>query len=654
MAAAALFLFLTAPLYIKSDRPNFLCLACHESRGPYLSWKTSTHKKNTCASCHAAIGAWRMIWGHVAGSSVTPEKRSISSFEKCVGCHSKISGTVYFHSIKFPHDSHRKYIQDCRVCHGNVVHGSRIEYRRPPKKETCYTCHDNKQASRKCDVCHQKFTKELPQQLDPKWISSHKADLARFKTACVKCHDKKFCVECHRRVNPHSDGWLKKKHRSAARKNTRKCQICHTSKDCTKCHEVLQQHRSDWYDGHRRLALASKESCAKCHDDNFCAACHKGITTHPLNWLVLHRSDPESKNNRQTCTQCHTEHYCESCHGGKPTLHHKGNWLSNHGPALSARGEGDTDIEACISCHVPDFCLACHNGVRKNVHSRNFTAMHRKVSPKSMPRCKMCHTVESCNKCHKSSLPSDHKDASWKQTHGISAIRNMDSCTLCHEKPFCEACHSRKVPVSHESADRWLKNHGAGSRGNDSRCGLCHDNAFCNACHKRARPPDHYADTWPQTHGRTAISDMNNCSACHDNEDCKQCHAEQKSHQIPGWMKDHDVSRLDQSFDQCSKCHSLGTCIGCHEKSGVKGHGVCTGCHSFMSNPQKLKDNPCAACHEKLSGTNDHKKHEPVGCVECHKPHNMKVTVPTACVSCHDKGKDHTMDMSCFECHSFK
>jgi hypothetical protein len=27
---------------------------------------------------------------------------------------------------------------------------------------------------------------------------------------------------------------------------------------------------------------------------------------------------------------------------------------------------------------------------------------------------------------------------------------------------------------------------------------------------------------------------------------------------------------------------------------------------------------------------------------------------PTACVACHNKGKDHTMDTPCLDCHSFK
>lgn len=651
-AIGLLVLFIFSPLYISARRPSILCAACHEMRGPFLSWRTSTHRKYICTNCHNAPNAYRMIFSHITRPSASWGKIDKTSFKTCVQCHRKIPDMVYFHSIKFPHNSHRKYLNDCRVCHTNVVHGSRIEYRNPPKKKTCFKCHDNKTASRKCGLCHLKFTKELPQQLDPNWIRSHKSDVTKFRNACTNCHKKKFCTDCHMKVNPHAKTWMKA-HGKEARISTRKCENCHTSRDCTRCHAILQMHRTDWYDGHRKYARISKARCVQCHDNAFCNSCHKGITSHPDKWLVLHRTAPEAKSGA-ACKTCHTDKYCKDCHVGKYTLHHKGNWLSRHGAALSAGGK-NADIEACISCHAPNFCLACHRGVRKNVHASNFMTMHENVNAQSIPQCKKCHTLDYCNNCHKAKLPADHQQPTWKSGHGISAIKNMDSCTLCHEKKFCEACHSSNLPASHEAKD-WKTKHGAGSREKGSRCSLCHDDRFCNICHKRSKPLDHYMDNWPQVHGRTAMFDMNKCSICHDNRDCEKCHKPDQEHQAAGWMKNHDVSRAGKSFTACEKCHWLGTCVDCHKRYGIKGHADCTACHVSMTNHKNLKKKPCVQCHQSLPATDVHKKHESlVDCDTCHIPHSMKPDA-AVCASCHDKekGKDHTMGSTCFDCHSFK
>lgn len=650
VAVALLLVF--SPFYIKSDKPTVVCMACHEMRSEYLSWKTSTHKKLECSKCHKAPSAYKMLWGHVFGPSAAWEMKNRDSFKTCVNCHEKIPGVVYFHSIKFPHDSHRKHINDCRFCHHNIVHGSRIEYRKAPKKETCYTCHDNKKATKKCSNCHLSFKKELPQQLDPNWISSHMSDVSKFKKSCVACHKEKFCEDCHRSVNPHEAKWMKS-HRKPAVKNTATCQVCHSSKDCSACHGILREHKTEWYDGHRKLARKSTKLCDRCHGKDYCDTCHKGITTHPRNWLAGHRESPGAKEKHQQCLKCHTAKYCTSCHGGKPTLVHKGNWLSNHGSNLSAKA-AQRDIASCITCHVPNFCLSCHRGVKKTVHGADFLPMHRNVSPKSMPQCKMCHTSESCNKCHKANLPVDHKSELWKAKHGIKAINNMESCTLCHEQKFCESCHSRKVPVSHE-ATNWGSAHAQSSRADESRCSLCHDNAFCNACHKRSRPPDHYRDNWPLIHGTSAMADMNNCNTCHDKKDCARCHSKQKTHNIPGWMKSHDVSKSDKPFSQCAQCHWLGTCVDCHEKSAVKNHGKCDNCHASMSNPKKLKQKPCDACHHKVASAGEHKKHAGLECLACHKQHTWKPNI-SLCATCHKKeaDKDHNMGSACSECHEFK
>lgn len=599
-AAAAVFgllaLFALIPLVISASRPGPACLLCHEMREPYQMWRLSTHREVSCGKCHyAAPSGFGMLRAAFSRSAKSEEKKTVS--KGCRTCHENISNVVKIEKLKFPHDNHQN-VNDCETCHLGVTHGAGIEYSHPESRKMCYDCH--------------------------------------------KPHT----------INPHSGKWLNV-HRKKGRESTRDCQACHTFNSCTQCHKIIERHKSDWYDGHREMARKSEYVCAKCHDRKFCASCHDGFTLHEKGWLKKHKGDDRATKTKENCVACHTEKYCADCHDGKAKLHHEGNWLSHHGKKISDSENGSgRDIEPCVECHEPSFCLSCHKGLSSKIHSENYEKMHRSVTSASMPTCLKCHTLDTCNQCHSNKLPATHVDRDkWKKEHGLNSIHNMSSCNMCHNPEFCEACHKRKVPGSHESKG-WGTNHKAGSQGKDRNCGLCHEDKYCNTCHRRTRPPDHYMKTWRKTHGRTAVFDMSGCFVCHVNSDCRLCHEEGKTHKAAGWMLEHKSSK--QNFSSCDQCHTLKSCAECHSEMKLTGHAVCANCHKSLDKPKDVDTDVCANCHTAVTNKPGHAAHDGLNCKTCHKPHVWPAAAD-ACMKCHgDIDEDHTMELTCRECHAFK
>lgn len=596
VAAVAIFLVVYVAVFINAGRPSAACLMCHNMRDSYQTWRESTHSSVKCNKCHyAAPSGFTMIASTVTGKAARKDYTAVSA--GCKTCHKKLKNVVSIENITFPHDNHQD-VQDCETCHLNVVHGKGVDYSFQKSSKMCYDCHE------------------------------------------------------HSEVNPHSDDW-QKAHGKNVKESSKECQACHSYKYCANCHTVLEQHKTEWYDSHRRIARESEQICKSCHDDKFCSSCHDGFTLHKRDWLKNHKDDPDSKN-QQKCASCHTKTYCASCHqDNKHVLHHKGNWLSNHGGEINEhQGAPAGDLEQCVDCHQPDFCLSCHRGLNKRIHSTSYQQMHINVKRESLPGCLKCHTQDSCDQCHNTNLPTSHvQKEEWLKTHGNESIRKMDSCTLCHSQQFCAACHSRKLPISHETT-KWGSTHGKDSRSKDSNCSMCHEEKYCNACHRRSRPPDHYKLTWRDNHSHTAIFDMSGCFACHVNSDCRKCHNnEGKTHKAAGWMLNHTSS--DANFKTCEQCHSTNSCTECHTEMKLSGHKDCSSCHKVPKKFSNVDGAICATCHKEQPG-NLHEQHNPLGCDSCHEPHKW-VSGDHSCTNCHsDKDEEHSSGMPCLDCHDFK
>ena len=155
------------------------------------------------------------------------------------------------------------------------------------------------------------------------------------------------------------------------------------------------------------------------------------------------------------------------------------------------------------------------------------TFFHDDHSGKFGLKCSVCHSNESCNRCH-------------DQDRGVAKIEKEEheNCSLCHEAEIdddCEKCHmaEESSPFSHETKG-WKLNRFH----QDLKCESCHkDNNFqkiakkCLSCHKEWNKgqfdhkitglildEDHVDHDCKDCHIQSNFDSKPSCEACHDDE----------------------------------------------------------------------------------------------------------------------------------------
>ncbi|MEW6202638.1 MAG: cytochrome c3 family protein [bacterium] len=399
----------------------------------YESWKHSTHKEVKCQQCHTLPALADMITVHFSRKDKDWQIAGNVPDTNCRKCHTETRNLIVYHSLKITHKQHWDMGTSCTFCHSNVVHGPRSIYKNTPSMETCYKCHDGKQASNACTVCHTTLGERRPIAFNPEWVEAHKFDIQQNRSTCKRCHSEEFCKYCHMSANPHRGNWLRV-HDVESKKETKKCSVCHQEVYCAGCHKIKKAHELNWIDRHSQKAGAEPGTCRNCHDQNFCIECHSKLVTHPEDWVILHPL--KVKEDPQTCHRCHTSDFCAGCHESKLPQNHKKEWLSNHGGTVSRDG---ATVAACITCHQTDFCQSCHKEIKPKSHGSNWSAVHGAGAKKNLTSCKLCHGENYCFSCHQVKIP--HGD-DWMTEHSaIVKDKGKAICLRCHEAEMCTTCH---------------------------------------------------------------------------------------------------------------------------------------------------------------------------------------------------------------------
>lgn len=175
---------------------------------------------------------------------------------------------------------------------------------------------------------------------DPNWMGEHRALASKGGTNCNDCHDQYFCLECH--VGGGVDvslgkttskkEFVPKSHRSnflmihpiKSLDNPQTCTRCHQQKYCIECHQRFpkgsQNIKSHFMldANHQKYAPALNEhplearrnlqSCQACHPDgDVCVQCHSQgkANPHPKNWSSI-KDGLRDRSKARTCVKCHT------------------------------------------------------------------------------------------------------------------------------------------------------------------------------------------------------------------------------------------------------------------------------------------------------------------------------------------------------------
>lgn len=214
--------------------------------------------------------------------------------------------TLYVHQAVAKKESHKDYaemkVSECNDCHkaegvapnhdSDWVRGHRVLASQAVKN--CDQCHDQKF----CLDCHSGGGSgdDLAQEnsrrdFKPKshrsdWIDIHSIKSADNPQSCRRCHDQRYCNECHskfpggdlrikshRPLGPNNQSYnvFAADHAAEARRNLQSCQTCHPDGDkCILCHQHGQQnpHPRNWGSIKGVYKDRNIKVCVKCHQND--------------------------------------------------------------------------------------------------------------------------------------------------------------------------------------------------------------------------------------------------------------------------------------------------------------------------------------------------------------------------------------------------
>jgi hypothetical protein len=186
-----------------------------------------------------------------------------------------------------------------------------------------------------CNDCHKGEGVAPNHGMD--WLREHRTMASRTGQNCIQCHKQSFCLDCHSGggidANLEKDAarlnYIPKSHRSdftsihpiKALDNPQSCKRCHDQKYCNDCHSrypkgnmrikshmtlgVSQSYSPVSASEHASEARRNLQSCATCHPEgDVCVRCHSSgkVRPHPKSWKSGNFKD---RTDGKTCRKCH-------------------------------------------------------------------------------------------------------------------------------------------------------------------------------------------------------------------------------------------------------------------------------------------------------------------------------------------------------------
>jgi hypothetical protein len=416
--------------------------------------------------------------------------------------------------------------------------------------------------------------------------------------------------------------------------------------------------------------LPSQESCSTCHDGlQQKKVTFSPVTRSPRNLHFDHAEHAKKVPAAQAeCVACHATpgapfmaarralpEQCQSCHEHQATTHF-------------------ADDNNCLACHVklteatamPTARLAALP--KPASHARaDFSQAHSVDAAAAGQRCAVCHTRESCERCHanagsvaaittlgrdarvarlaslwpaKYGTPPSHMKNGFVVQHGKLAESLNASCANCHTQPSCNTCHTgplgRRVidqlplPVPGGARgvrlERWSLWSAAAvptpgvryllaARGDTTPAGTATPSAG-DTTPRRVRPhPRNFA----MVHGAEAASGQVNCAGCHVQQQfCSDCHAGNEGRRrfhAPNFAARHAPDAFGREKD-CASCHNPELfCRSCHSAAGLASGKGFRQVAYHTAQPLWLLQHGRAARQSLQSCTTCHTQ---VDCMACH------------------------------------
>ncbi len=260
---------------------------------------------------------------------------------KCTMCHTEPDRAAKAErtptKLHFSHKDHLGRVNgDCQVCHKAVTRSTSTAHLKLPGLDQCRTCHSKDIAELRCSKCHVSLAEYAmePTSLfshQGNYLKEHKEYAQADVSLCAQCHDQSYCSDCHSKTEPlkpsikfperldrefiHRGDWITV-HRFEARTDSNQCLRCHDTRFCSECHQkegvsmaaasAADPHPPGWATSHGDAARRDTLTCASCHDQGsstICITCHRTgkIDPHPPGW-----KSTLDKNKEPVCRNCHS------------------------------------------------------------------------------------------------------------------------------------------------------------------------------------------------------------------------------------------------------------------------------------------------------------------------------------------------------------
>jgi hypothetical protein len=271
------------------------CLFCHRKLNARPSDFPQVNQKEHYKFLHITDSTAKCIECHSPHEPIflltsSRQSRLHPIVYKCTDCH-KTKPTKNFYDVA----DHPK-IFECKDCHAEIVkdfnskpHNNYVECR------TCHLFHkegDNigrmyKNGNAKfCLLCHEnkpfKDPKYPPKVDWPNHISNIKNIEKTDTKICLNCHEKQIHkMNLQLKGNPHPGNWKGEHKKFAVNKISKKidasCNLCHQKDYCLSCHKVDMPHSEQFTGGDHKLTVQKKGKtlCYNCHSKVFCTTCHE-------------------------------------------------------------------------------------------------------------------------------------------------------------------------------------------------------------------------------------------------------------------------------------------------------------------------------------------------------------------------------------------
>jgi len=216
-----------------------------------------------------------------------------------------------------------------------------------------------------CNACHK--GQGVSPNHDSDWVRGHRLLAGRSNSKCRECHQQSWCLDCHQgggsgddlSVSNFGRDYKPKSHRSdfrvlhplKAKDNPQSCNRCHDQKYCTECHSRFPRNAIQFESHRRQFSSIQLQSTGPTHEifnESQCQSCHPGGLVPTHRWSGEHAR--EARRNLQACQTCHENgDVCIKCHSARSGLRvspHPRNWGSIK-DNLRSRSNG----RSCIRCH---------------------------------------------------------------------------------------------------------------------------------------------------------------------------------------------------------------------------------------------------------------------------------------------------------------